>query len=554
MHKINSIVIFIILFLSNIVLSQSLEITSFSKNPIEINTLLGGNLTVNLKYTSEQGSIGNHIYVGLEILDSGNNYVSTVTEETLENQQAGNDVQKSVTIFVSSNNKLSSELPNGHYYQVKAILYASGTWNENAWAGHWNTPKLILQNTSTTNFSTNSIRKGADISWMTEMESKGFVWKDNSGTVKELMPLLKEYDLDAVRLRVWVNPENSSVNGWCDIEDMVTKALLAKNAGLDVMLTIHYSDFWADPGKQYKPSAWQNMSVSQLETAIYNHTTDILNALEQENITPKWIQIGNETNDGILWTTGRVTINGFTNYAKFLNAGASAVKTFDNNIKTIIHLSSGNDNELYKWNIGGLIDNGLIVDNFDIIGLSLYPSLHDWQELVDAAYRNMTDLKARYNKDVMLVEVGSLSIRPDIAYQFLMYAIEKTKEVGGLGVFYWEPIAHKNWQSYSKGAWDEDGSPSLAMDAFLKSATLNIDTNIFEANNFSIYPNPISKKIYISSLKETVNSVKIYDLKGNLLKSIKGFNNKNQVDISDLSSGLYLLKVNNYKAFKIIKR
>ncbi|MFY9243789.1 MAG: glycosyl hydrolase 53 family protein [Polaribacter sp.] len=552
MKKVITFTLIFFLFLSNRAISQSIEIESFNQNPLEVSALLGANLTIDYKYSGEIGTTSNHIYIGLEILDSNNNYVSTVSEQTLQNQQSGSNIQKSVSFFISSSHKLSSDLPNGQYYQVKAILYTIG-WNEIAWAGYWNTPKLILQNTSNYNFSSNIISKGADISWMSEMESQGFIWKDNAGITKELMPLLKEYNLDAVRLRVWVNPENTSVNGWCDIDDMIRKAVLAKSAGLDIMLTIHYSDSWADPGKQNKPAAWVNMAVSELETTIYNHTTAILNALQQENITPKWIQIGNETNDGLLWPTGKASTNGFVNYAKFLNAGANAVKTFNNNIKTIIHLSNGNDNELFKWNIGGLINNGLTIENFDIIGLSLYPSFNDWKELVDDAYANMTDLKSRYNKDVMLVEVGSENNRPDIAYQFLLYAIEKTKEVGGLGVFYWEPIAHKNWKSYSKGAWDEDGSPSIAMDAFIDKSTLNINTNNFEELAFKIYPNPTSEILQINSL-ERINSVKIYDLKGSLLKVIKNINAQNTIDISNLSTGIYFLEVNHKKQLKFIKQ
>lgn len=553
MNKIKYFLLFLLLFLANSLISQSIEITSYNENPLEINPLLGATLTINYKYSSETGANINHIYIGLEVLDSNNNYVSTVSEQTIQGQQAGSNIQKSLDFFINSNNKLSSNLPNGQYYQVKGILYKSD-WTEVAWIAHWNSEKLILQDTSNYVFNNTTISKGADISWMTEMETNGFVWKDNSGVTKELMPLLKEYDLDAVRLRVWVNPENTSINGWCDIEDMVNKAILAKAVGLDIMLTIHYSDFWADPGKQFKPAAWSGFSVSELEIAIYNHTTDILNALAHENISPKWIQIGNETSDGFLWPTGKASTNGFINYAKFLNAGANAVKTFNNNIKTIIHLSNGDDNELFKWNIGGLIDNGLVSENFDIIGLSLYPSLNDWEELVDAAYRNMTDLKTRYNKDVMLVEVGSQNNRLDIAYQFLVYAIEKTKDAGGLGVFYWEPTAHKNWQSYTKGAWDEDGSPSIAMDAFINNSTLNIEENNIKEKAFRIYPNPTSQILHISALKIKINSFKIYDLKGNLIKSIKNINNKNEIDIINLPSGIYFLKVNNLKVFKIIKK
>jgi arabinogalactan endo-1,4-beta-galactosidase len=215
--NINKVVYFILLMsflFMNALISQSIEITSFVNNPVEVNPLVGGNITVNYSYSSETGSAGNHIYIGLEILDSSDSYQSTVAGTTLTNQQVGNNIQNSVEFFIGSSNELTSDLPTGHYYQVKAILYASGGWTENAWAGYWNTPALILQDTSGFVFSTNPISKGADVSWMTEMESNGFEWKDNFGTTRELLPLLNEYQLDAVRLRVWVDPSVSGANGW----------------------------------------------------------------------------------------------------------------------------------------------------------------------------------------------------------------------------------------------------------------------------------------------------------------------------------------------------
>ena len=159
------------------------------------------------------------------------------------------------------------------------------------------------------------------------------------------------------------------------------------------MICTHFSDHWADPGQQTKPAAWANFSVSQLETAVANHITDILNALAAVNITPKWVQIGNETNDGMLWDTGKASIGGFSNYAKFINAGSNAVKTFDASIKTILHLSNGHEQGMYDWNIGGLINNGLNSNNIDIIGMSLYPQENNWQDLVDQTYDNMINIK-----------------------------------------------------------------------------------------------------------------------------------------------------------------
>lgn len=544
--RINQIVFFIVsLFFTNILIGQSIEITSFTNNPVEVNPLIGGNVTVSFIYTSETGSTENHIYIGLEILDASNTYQSTVTDITLNNQSVGNNTEGSVDFFIGSSNKLSTDLPTGHYYQVKATLYASGGWAENAWAGHWNTPALTLQDTSGTIFSTNSIAKGADVSWMTEMEADGYTWKDNSGTTRELMPLLTEYQLNAIRLRVWVNPSVSGANGWCDIEDVVSKAKLANEQNIDILISIHYSDYWADPGTQNKPAAWSGFSVVQLETAVANHTTAILTALNTEGITPKWVQIGNETSDGMLWTTGKASTGGFANYAKFINAGTASVKNFDSTIKTILHLAEGDNNTNFRWNIDGLKNNGLAFEKLDIIGMSLYPEAANWIDRVDDTYANMIDLKSRYNKEVMIAEVGFSSSTPDIAHQFLVYMIEKTRQANGLGVFYWEPISHNNWKSYSKGAWDSDGSPSIAMNAFIDRDVLSTE-QLREINDelFTVFPNPSSKTVKIRFINTNPTSVKIYSIRGQLVKNISFCKSLQPIDVSTFSKGFYIFKVN----------
>jgi len=528
------------------VTAQSIEIISFLNNPVEINPFTGGNVVVNFKYTSETGSTGNNIFIGLEILDSNNNYKGSITGKTLLNQQVGNNTQSSVELFISSYNTLSVNLTHGDYYQVKAILYESGTWLGNAWAGYWNTNPLIIQDTSGISYSTNTISKGADISWMTEMESIGYSWKDNNGNTRELIPLLIDYELNAIRLRVWVDPNSSGANGWCDIDDLVNKSKLADEENLDIMICIHYSDWWADPSNQTKPAAWVGLSVSQLETAVYNHTSDILNALGNENIVPKWVQIGNETNDGMLWPTGKASTGGFSNYAKFINAGTSAVKNYNSNIQTIIHLANGNDNGLFLWNIDGLLNNGLIANRIDVIGMSLYPDESNWISLVDDAYNNTIDLQTRYSKDVMVVEVGFSNNRPDISYQFLTYMIEKTRQANGLGVLYWEPIAHGNFTNYSKGAWDTDGSPSIAMDAFKDLGIQNSEGKSFLKNeNFKIIPNPTKNFLKMELNSEDENILLIFNMLGEKLIEISNYKDMQKIDISKLKNGIYLLKINN---------
>ncbi|WP_170064437.1 glycosyl hydrolase 53 family protein [Polaribacter glomeratus] len=552
--KILKTVLFSIVMIASFVFSQAIEIVSFSENPLEVNPLTGSTLTINYTYSSETGAAGNHIFIGLEILDSNNDYYASVSGVVLQNQSSGQNKAGNVQLFVGSSNQLSENLPTGFYYQARAILYKSESWSENAWAGYWNTPALTLQDTSNYQFSTNKISKGADISWMTEMESKGYTWKDNAGNTKELLPLLKEYQLDAVRLRVWVNPENSQANGWCDIDDLVKKAELANALNMDIMICIHYSDWWADPGNQKKPAAWTNFTVGQLETAVANHTTEILTALKAKGIAPKWVQIGNETSDGMLWDSGKASTGGFVNYAKFINAGSNAVKIVNNRIQTILHLSEGNNNGLFRWNIDGLINNGLNFSNIDIIGMSLYPDTNTWKSMVDDASANVLDLKSRYNKEAMIVEVGFSANQPSISHQFLVYMIEKARQTGALGVFYWEPIAYDNFTSYSKGAWDADGSPSIAMDAFIDKSTLDLEG--FEIENsklFKVYPNPSTNVITIKALKNSLTSVKIFDILGKEIRSIDAEGVSKSIDVSNLKTGIYTLKINNLASIKFLK-
>jgi arabinogalactan endo-1,4-beta-galactosidase len=548
--KIMALLFIISLFFTSRFIAQSIEIVSYGENPLEVSPLLGVTVAINYKYTSESGSSGNHIYIGINVLDENDNWFATISGATLENQNPGSDIEGSVTLFVGSSNQLSESLPMGYSYQVAAVLYASGGWSENAWAGHWNTAELLLQDTIGYTFNTNKIAKGADISSMTEMESNGATWKDNDGNTKELMPLLKEYGLDAVRLRLWVNPENSPANGWCDIEDVVTKAELAAAMNMDIMLCVHYSDHWADPGKQTKPAAWAGFSVTELETAVAEHTTAILTALSAKGITPKWVQIGNETNDGMLWSKGKASQGGFANYAKFVNAGMNAVKNFNSAIKTILHLANGDDSGI-TWNIDGLINNGLNAMKLDVIGLSLYTEANNWKTKVDDAYNNMLDLKSLYNKEVMLVEVGFNAHQPSMSYQFLTYVIEKTKQAEGIGVFYWEPT-----RTISKGAWDADGSPSLAMDAFKNNETLNVSTIVSnpEKEEIIIYPNPV-KTLLKTNLNnnDAIKSIQITNLVGKIIRTIYNAQSMKTINLSDLANGLYILKTNTNKRFKFLK-
>src|SRR6266540_4948138 len=114
----------------------------------------------------------------------------------------------------------------------------------------------------------NDIAKGADVSWLTQMEAAGKKFYNSAGTEKECMQILKDIGMNSIRLRVWVNP----TDGWCNTADVVAKAVRAKNLGMKIMIDFHYSDTWADPGHQTKPAAWATQDFATLQTSVYNHT------------------------------------------------------------------------------------------------------------------------------------------------------------------------------------------------------------------------------------------------------------------------------------------
>lgn len=303
--------------------------------------------------------------------------------------------------------------------------------------------------------------KGADVSWLTEMEAQGVLFYNKNGVKTECMALMKSLGMNAIRLRVWVNP----TEGWCNKTDLLVKAKRAKDLGLRIMINFHYSDSWADPGKQNKPAGWASLSFSALSTAVSDHTTEVLTALKNWNISPEWIQVGNETGNGMLWDDGKASTN-MAQYATLNNAGYDAAKAVFPDAKIIVHLHNGQDNSLYRWLFDGLKNNN---GKWDVIGMSLYPGADTWQNYNNNCILNVNDMISRYGCEVMICEVGMPWDNAATSRLFLTDLITRAKAIGNkkcLGVFYWEPEAYNNWNGYSLGAFDASGKPTEALDAF----------------------------------------------------------------------------------------
>jgi arabinogalactan endo-1,4-beta-galactosidase len=313
---------------------------------------------------------------------------------------------------------------------------------------------------------------GADVSWLSQMEASGKIFLDSTGKQTDLLDILKQYGVNAIRLRTWVNPSD----GWCGKADLVKMAQRVHSKGFRLMVDFHYSDTWADPGKQTKPAAWASYSQDQLSQAVQSHTTDILTTLKDSGVVPEWVQVGNEVNDGMLWPVnsgdpgGRITVNGAAKFAALVQSGSAAAKAVDPSVQVVIHVSNGWDNGLFRWVFDSLKAKGA---SWDAMGMSLYPDSSNWRTQSSEILANMQDMVSRYGKKVVVSEVGFAMSQADTSYDLLKLLVANTKSVAngaGLGVFYWEPEAFGGWQGYLLGAFDDSGKPTKALVAFREAS------------------------------------------------------------------------------------
>jgi arabinogalactan endo-1,4-beta-galactosidase len=252
---------------------------------------------------------------------------------------------------------------------------------------------------------------GADISGTTDLERRGVQLRNSQGEPRECTALMYELGLNAVRLRVWVNPKD----GLCSKDDVVRMARRAKDWGMALMIDFHYSDWWADPGQQNIPAAWKEMDYEQMKQVLANHTRDVLQAIKQAGVDVRWVQVGNETTNGFLWPMGRVQ-NNMRQYAGLTDAGYVAVKQVFPNAEVIVHLDGAYDPKRYDFIFDGLKKYGA---RYDMIGLSVYTywdmrSKHtaSWQETVEKATNNINRLWTKYHKPMLVVETGVEAAKP----------------------------------------------------------------------------------------------------------------------------------------------
>ena len=304
--------------------------------------------------------------------------------------------------------------------------------------------------------------KGADVSWVPQMEANGYTWKNASGTQQDILTILKGYSINAARLRTWVNPSSDPANGHCSIDETAAMAVRCKNAGLAIDIDFHFGDTWNSVGVQNPPAAWASMTYSQMLTAMYNYVYHSCNVLKTNGVTPTWVQIGNETNSGICHPVG--SISNPAQMTGLLNAAYAMVKEVFPSTSVLIHLAQPQNATSINAFFNAYKANG---GNWDISAFSSYGS---GSSTISGIISNINTYKTTYGKPVMQVEFGGAENRATRTEADLQSYITGMKGIGGLGVFYWEPEVYSPFSSYAMGAWDSTTrEPTVALNGFLNA-------------------------------------------------------------------------------------
>ena len=269
---------------------------------------------------------------------------------------------------------------------------------------------------------------GADISFLPELESRGVHFSDDKGE-RDAIAILKDHGFNYIRLRVFNDPARDSGyspgKGFCDLAHTLVMARRVKTAGLRLLLDFHYSDYWADPGKQFKPAAWRDADFNTLMDSVYFFTCKVIAALKEQGTLPDMVQVGNEINHGMIWPEG--SIRHPDSLARLLYAGICGVKAIDPGCPIMLHIALGGQNDESHFFLDNMLSREV---PFDVIGLSYYPRWHG--TLSDLKY-NVDDLAKQYGKDVIVVEYTQFKREVnDIAFGV----------PGGLGkgTCIWEPL------------------------------------------------------------------------------------------------------------------
>lgn len=347
-----------------------------------------------------------------------------------------------------------------------------------------------------------------DVSSYEEMLDRGYIYYNDKKEPVDILEYAIEKGFNYGRIRIWNEPSNMPESGgYCGFESTVKLAKRMKELDIPYLLDFHYSDWWADPGKQKKPKAWEELHGVELEDAVYEYTKNVLDSLALSELSPEMVQVGNEIRCGMLWPDG--STENFSELARLVDAGIRGVRDSigGKDIKIMIHLDQGGRYHYFEEWFDSLIQFG--VNDFDIIGLSYYPFWHGTYKDLD---ETMNRLAERYNKDLIVAETAyAYRLASDSlfgkgqerlggylasdsgqkkALQIVSGIISGVKDNKGLGFFYWEPFMRdenpSSW-GYCMGVVDENGNPLSALTDLDKDVLIDVDEarKMYSAVNYA---------------------------------------------------------------------
>ena len=247
---------------------------------------------------------------------------------------------------------------------------------------------------------------GVDVStYLEELEHGAKYYRGN----EEVDPL-DEFianGVDYMRIRIWNDPKSEKgepyLAGNCDIDNYVRLGRLAKAKGYKLLMDLHYSDFWADPGKQMIPKAWSGYGIDEMTEAVYSFTKLCIETAVREGVAPEMIQVGNEITNGILWPVGKLEIDGvrgnYDNFCRLIDAGCRACREILPTSEIMLHLERSNDKAVYQEFYSEMAAHGI---DFDIIGASYYPY---WHGTPDQLMENLNACR-KFGKKIVVAELG----------------------------------------------------------------------------------------------------------------------------------------------------
>jgi arabinogalactan endo-1,4-beta-galactosidase len=314
---------------------------------------------------------------------------------------------------------------------------------------------------------------GADLSFLKSAEDRGFMFKEND-IAKSGLLIFRDHGYNWIRLRLFHTPKELPNS----LEYTIALAKKAKESGFRFLLDYHYSDTWADPGKQFIPKAWEKLSHDELVKAVFDYTRETIISFREAGVLPDMVQIGNEVINGMLWPDGRLPDN-WKNFAELTQAGINGVFAGCGNMpapKIMIHIDQGGNLPKTKDFFDRFLSYGI---DFDYIGQSYYPWWHG--TLLDLR-SNMIFMAKEYRKPIILVEVAYCASpteykdkkapfpeTPEGQKEFLQEVnniVLQTPDNLGAGIFWWEPATMGGRSS--RDFFDEKGNVLPVINVFDK--------------------------------------------------------------------------------------